>query len=83
MRLNSEQVCIEVAMLELPVKQPLSAIEVIQYRYGNSEYAVCYNIDPADLFLMDLNQIEAYSLDIFAKLNAHYLSQLKQPKPVS
>lgn len=72
----TERQSINIEGFEIPIDLPLSAIEVIQYRYGNSEYAGCFNIDPAELFSMDLNQVEAYSLDVFDRLNKHYLRQL-------
>lgn len=75
----TEQVFIEVAILELPVQRPLSAIEVIQFKYGNSDYAVNFNIDPSALFHMGLDQLESYCLDVFDKLHAQHQLDLQQP----
>lgn len=59
---------------------PLNELSVIQFKYGNAEYAVYYNDEPVNLFLKDSKQLEAYSVDIFAKLHAQYILDKNEHK---
>lgn len=74
----SEQKTVVIGTFEFPIKVPLNKIEVIQYKYGNTEYAVCFNIDPQELYQMQSEQIEAYSIGVFAKLHKLYLLDLNK-----
>ncbi|MEC6128325.1 hypothetical protein [Acinetobacter ursingii] len=75
-----DQKIIKIAQFETTVKVPLSAIEVIQFKYGNTDYAAYYSTSPNDLFHMELDQVEAYCADVFGKLQTQYLLDLEQPR---
>lgn len=77
---HTEYKTVKLGGFETPIKVPLNEISVIQFKYGNPEYAVSYNDEPVNLFLKDCDQIAAYSGDVFAKLHAQYLLDLNQPR---